>query len=445
MGRGSWSAASPSVEILVRVRERVLSHLRRVLIVGLPVVLIWMTWMHWRSGRVGVWADSYLVVMGIGYVSLFLARERAVALVVATFFIGLLMAFATGSGPTAGTVAALVWCVLALAVLKDWRAGALAAVAIAAVTLGVGLSAWHGTPVLLDGSVEVPFGLYARMGFAFMMVVSLVVLMMREVRRGLVEALADLDSRAAAERSERRAREAAEDKLSKAQRMELVGRLASGIAHDANNALTVIKASAELLQRSPTQAEREAIIADLVSATRTAEQTIATITAFSRARVAVPSVVRVSDAVGTFARTAQRVLPRGVRVEAECDSDAAIRIDRAGLDQALLNLALNARDAMPGGGVLSLRVLLRDDQRVVIEVSDTGTGMDEDTMAHIFEPFFTTKEEGQGTGLGLAMVRRTIDMAGGTVEVESHPGDGSRFRLVLPRAAEGASVGLDVG
>lgn len=439
MGRGSQAAAaSPSEEILIRVRARVLSHLRRVLIVGLPVVLVWMTWMHLRNGSVSVWADSYLVVMSIGYVSLFLARERAVALVVATFFIGLLMAFASGSGPTAGTVSALVWCVLALAALRDWRAGAVAAAVIAAVTLGVGLAAWHRTPILLDGSVEVPVDLYARMGFAFTMVVTLVVLLMREVRRGLVEALADLDARAVAERSERRARQAAEEKLSKAQRMELVGRLASGIAHDANNALTVIKASAELLQRSPAPADRDAIIADLVSATRTAEQTIATISAFSRARVTVPSVVRASDAVGTFARTAQRVLPRSVRVEADCESDAAIRIDSAGLDQALLNLALNARDAMPGGGVLSLRVTLRDDERVVIEVSDTGTGMDEETMAHIFEPFFTTKEEGQGTGLGLAMVRRTMDMAGGTVEVDSHPGDGTRFRLVLPRAAEGA-------
>src|SRR5579863_8856669 len=174
MGRGlQVAAASPSEEILVRVRARVLSHLRRVLIVGLPVVLIWMTWMHFRNGSVSVWADSYLVVMSIGYVSLFLARERAVALVVATFFVGLLMALASGSGPTAGTVSALVWCVLALAALRDWRAGALAAAVIAVVTLGVGLAAWHRTPILLDGSVEIPFDLYARMGFAFTMVVTL--------------------------------------------------------------------------------------------------------------------------------------------------------------------------------------------------------------------------------------------------------------------------------
>ena len=436
MGRGSQSAESPSEEILVRIRARVLVHLRRVLIVGLPIILTWMTWMHSRNGSVGVWADGYLVVMGIGYVSLFMARERAVVLVIATFFVGILMAFAQGSGPTAGTVSALVWCVLSLAVLKDWRAGALAAAAIAVVTVGVGLAAWHGTPILLDSSVVLPFGLYARMGFTFTMVVMLVVLMMREVRGGLVEALVDLDARAAAELAQRRAREAAEDKLSKVQRMEVVGRLASGIAHDVNNALTVIKASVDLLQGTTTETERAGIVADLLTATATAEETIATISAFSRMRVAAPRIVLASEAVEAFARTAQRVLPRSVRVEAAFESDAAIRIDTAGLDQALLNLALNARDAMPAGGVLSLRVKLRDDRQVMIEVSDTGTGMNEETLAHIFEPFFTTKEEGRGTGLGLAMVRRTIDLAGGTVEVESHPGDGTRFRLVLPRAAE---------
>jgi len=427
---------APSEEILLRVRTRVLSHLRRVLIVGLPVVLVWMTWMHRRNGSLGVSVDSFLIVMGIGYLALFLAGERAVAVVIATFFVGLLMAYAHGSGPTAGTVSALVWGVLSLAVLKDWRAGALAGAAIAAVTIAVGLAAWHGTPVLLDDQIALPVALYVRMGAALLMVVALVVLMMREVRRGLVEALADVDARAAAELAERRAREAAEERLSKAQRMELVGRLASGIAHDVNNALTVIMASAELLGRSKTEADREAIVADILTATQTAGQTLATITAFSRMRVAVPSVVRVSEAMEAFARSARRVLPHGVRVEAEFESDAAIRIDRADFDQALLNLVINARDAMPDGGILTLRVGLRDEQRVVIEVNDTGTGMDEETLAHMFEPFFTTKEEGRGTGLGLAMVRRTVDMAGGTVEVESHPGSGTRFRIVMPMAAE---------
>ncbi len=441
MGKGSQPASSPSEVILMRVRARVLSHLRVVLIVGLPGVLVWMTWTQFRNGSLDAWIDAALITMGIGYVSLFLARERAVMFVIGTFFIGLLMAFAHGSGPTAGTVSALVWCVLSFAVLMDWRAGALAAAAIAAVTVGEGLAAWQGTPVLLDGSVVVPLDLYARTSFAFMMVVTLVVLLMREVRRGLVEALLDLDARAAAEIAERRARKAAEEKLSKAQRMEMIGRLASGIAHDVNNALTVIKVSADLLRRSKTEAEHEGIVADLITATRMAEQTIGTITAFNRASVAMPSLVRVSEAVGTFVRTAQRVLPSSVVVEADCESDAAIRIDSAGLDQALLNLALNARDAMPEGGVLSFRVRPRDDQRVVIEVSDTGTGMSEETLANIFEPFFTTKGEGHGTGLGLAMVRRTMDMAGGTVEVESRPGDGTRFRLVLPRVEARATAG----
>jgi signal transduction histidine kinase len=440
MGMGSQSASSPSEVILMRVRARVLSHLRVVLVVGLPVVLVWMTWMQLRNGSLSVWTDAYLVTMGIGYVSLFLARERAVMFVIGTFFVGILMGFAHGSGPTAGTVSALVWCVLSLAVLMDWRAGALAAAAIAAVTVGEGFAAWHGTPVLLDGSVVVPFALYARTSFAFMMVVALVVLMMREVRRGLVEALLDLDSRAAAQLAERRARQAAEEKLAKAQRMEMIGRLASGIAHDVNNALTVIKVSADLLRRSKTEAEHEGIVADLITATQMAEQTIGTITAFNRASVAMPSLVRVSEAVGMFVRTAQRVLPSSVVVEADCESDAAIRIDSAGLDQALLNLALNARDAMPEGGVLSLRVRPRDDRRVVIEVSDTGTGMSEETLANIFEPFFTTKGDGHGTGLGLAMVRRTMDMAGGTVEVESRLGDGTRFRLVLPRVEARATA-----
>ncbi|HTB75957.1 MAG TPA: ATP-binding protein, partial [Polyangiaceae bacterium] len=366
---------------------------------------------------------------------LFLARDRAVLFVVATFLVGALVALVQ-SGPAAGTVAALVWCVLALAVMKDWRSGALAAVAIAAVAFAKGVAAWQGSPVLLDGRIEMPFALYARMCLAFLLVTALVVLMMREVSRGLLEALADLDMRTAGELAQRKGREAAERQLSRAQRMELVGRLASGIAHDVNNALTVIMASADLLRLPNMAARRDELAQDILSAARTAGQTVATITAFSRTRVAVPSVVRASEAVGAFARTAERVLPRAVRVETQCESDAIIRIDRAGLDQALLNLAVNARDAMPEGGMLSLRVKSPDDRRVVIEVNDTGTGMDEETLSHLFEPFFTTKEEGRGTGLGLAMVRRTIDMAGGTVEVQSQPGIGTTFRIFLPTAEQ---------
>ena len=439
MQPSSQVAVPPSEELLSRIRLRVLSHMRRVLVIGLPVVLVWVLAMRLSAGSLHIWEDAYLLIMGAGYAGLFLARDRAVLFVVATFLVGGLVALVQ-SGPAAGTVAALVWCVLALAVMKDWRSGALAAVAIAAVAFAEGVAAWQGSPVLLDGRIEMPFALYARMCLAFLLVTALVVLMMREVSRGLLEALADLDTRTAGEFAQRKGREAAERQLSRAQRMELVGRLASGIAHDVNNALTVIMASADLLRLPNMAARRDELAQDILSAARTAGQTVATITAFSRTRVAVPSVVRASEAVGAFARTAERVLPRAVRVETQCESDAIIRIDRAGLDQALLNLAVNARDAMPEGGMLSLRVKSPDDQRVVIEVNDTGTGMDEETLSHLFEPFFTTKEEGRGTGLGLTMVRRTVDMAGGTVEVQSQPGVGTTFRIFLPRAEQPVSA-----
>lgn len=421
------------------MRARVLSHLRRVLIVGLPAVLIWVARMQFGTGSADVWLDAFLVIMGIGYVALFMIRERAILPVFATLLTGLLMGFARISGPTAGTVAGLVWVVTALAMLEDWRASALAVTAIAAVVVGKGLAAWQGIPVLLDSHIAVPLSLYARMCLAFMMVLALTVLMMREVRRGLTKALLELDARTAAEDAERRAREAAEEQLAKAERMGLAGRLASGIAHDVNNALTVITASTEMLRRSKSETERERLVAEIMTATETAGQTIATIAAFGRARVAQPSVIRASEAVQAFASTARRILPLGVHLKVECDSDAAICIDRAGFNQALLNLALNARDAMPEGGTLRFRVTFWDGGRVVVEVSDTGTGMSQETLAHVFEPFFTTKEEGRGTGLGLAMVRRTIEGAGGTVEVESHPGQGTTFRIVLPAAGDGGA------
>ncbi len=247
-----------------------------------------------------------------------------------------------------------------------------------------------------------------------------------------------------------------EEQLRQSQRLEAVGRLAGGIAHDFNNLLTVIRSETDLLtmqldddgSRDP--AFREALDSIGSTADRAAELT-KQLLAFSREQVLQPRVVNLSAIVDDASRLLRRVISEDVRLDLQLESELpAIRLDPGQLEAVIVNLAVNARDAMPGGGTLRMRTYEMDvtdgnrpehpgqepGRYVVLEVSDTGTGMDARTLSHLFEPFFTTKEKGRGTGLGLAMAYGFVTQSGGTIRVESEPGQGSTFRLCFPAVSE---------
>ncbi|MDQ2767743.1 MAG: ATP-binding protein, partial [Gemmatimonadota bacterium] len=246
-------------------------------------------------------------------------------------------------------------------------------------------------------------------------------------------------------------RAALEAQLQHTQKLEVVGRLAGGIAHDFNNLLMVIGANAEfvLSDDSDMSAKREAAL-EIQDTTKRAAALTKQLLAFSRREESRPVVVDPNDIVRHVERMLSRLLQHATRFQTDLtDVPIAVHIDPGQLEQALLNLAVNARDAMPGGGLLRLRTrnehiaertqmdrgTLMPGDYAAISVEDDGAGMTPDVRSRIFEPFFTTKPIGSGTGLGLAMVLAVVQQAGGQVQVRSAPGEGTTITLFLPAVA----------
>jgi len=237
----------------------------------------------------------------------------------------------------------------------------------------------------------------------------------------------------------------AELAVREAQKFDALGRMASGVAHDFNNALCVMKGwSSFLLEDARDPLVRDAM-GDIKRATDNAAQLTHHLLAFSRSDPAKREVVNLGELVPMESKTLRRLLPPDVTVTAEVSGPLHVRLGRGQLQEIILNLAINARDAMPRGGSLTLRVSEverteatagRPEGRYArFEVSDTGTGMDYATRAHIFEPFFTTKAPGKGTGLGLAMVYGLVSGAGGWIDVQSALHQGTTFLIHLPVVA----------
>jgi PAS domain S-box-containing protein len=244
-------------------------------------------------------------------------------------------------------------------------------------------------------------------------------------------------------------RDRLEAQLRQAQKMESVGRLAGGVAHDFNNLLTAISGNVELalLDLRPTDPLYELLI-EVHRAADSAANLTRQLLAFSRKQVIDPRVVNLNGIVDELQKMLKRLMREDVDVHVRLDPGLwQTKVDRGQLEQVLVNLAVNARDAMPHGGTLTLetgnatldeaytrtRSYVIPGEYVMLAVTDTGTGMDEQAKAHLFEPFFTTKEHGKGTGLGLAMVYGAVKQNRGSIEVESEPGRGTTFRIYLPR------------
>jgi len=238
----------------------------------------------------------------------------------------------------------------------------------------------------------------------------------------------------AARRTAERALEETSEQLRQSQKMEAIGRLAGGVAHDFNNLLLAINGYSEFLAGSLSDERQRRYAQEIRSAGERAAALTQQLLAFSRRQVLQPRVLDLNDAVSGIGSMLGRLLGERIRVELDLDPGLRrIEADPSQIDQVLLNLAVNARDAMSGAGTLRIATS-NDGTEVVLEVSDTGTGMDPELQVRIFEPFFTTKDVGQGTGLGLSTVYGIVTQSGGSITVRSTPGAGATFVVRLPAA-----------
>jgi signal transduction histidine kinase len=230
----------------------------------------------------------------------------------------------------------------------------------------------------------------------------------------------------------------AEDQLRQAQKMQALGQLTGGIAHDFNNLLTVIQGSADMLRRPALDdAKRVRFAEAIVQASSRAAALTGQLLAFARRQPLRPEIIDVNDLIRDMSDLLDRTIGERIEVRTILSPDTcSVEADRAQLESALLNVAVNARDAMAEGGLLTIRTAMFEEAQsrrmIALSISDSGAGMDEDTLDRAFEPFFTTKATGKGTGLGLSQVYGFASQSGGDVRIDSAPGAGTTVTLLLP-------------
>lgn len=268
---------------------------------------------------------------------------------------------------------------------------------------------------------------------------------------GMKGILLDITERKQAEEDKKKL----EEQLRQAQKMEAIGRLASGIAHDFNNLLTIIRGAAERLQkRLPGGSGDQQTVQTIHESAERASALTEQLLAFGRQQMALPRALDVNQVILKLQVILQRLAGKNIALNMHLQEDLwNVKMDPIQIDQILLNLAANARDAMPHGGAITLETSNRTvngsggapaglgpGQYVCLSFSDSGEGIEAETLGHIFEPFFTTKEPGQGAGLGLSTVYGIVQQNGGQISVSTVPGQGTVFTLHFPRSTEEAQA-----
>ncbi len=264
------------------------------------------------------------------------------------------------------------------------------------------------------------------------------------VIRGVVLNIREISARKRAEQE----RTTLQEQLQQAMKMEAVGRLAGGVAHDFNNLLTVITGNVELAAGELAPADPlSQYLAEVARAAESAASLTRQLLAFSRRQLIEPRTINLSELVENLRKMLHRLIGEDIELRTLLAADlASVKVDPGQFDQVVVNLAVNARDAMPGGGCLTLATAnvaldeaycrrhpeVKPGRYVRLAVQDTGQGMSPDVQQRLFEPFFTTKPKGRGTGLGLAVIFGIVKQAGGSIEVESEPGQGTTFNIHLP-------------
>lgn len=241
------------------------------------------------------------------------------------------------------------------------------------------------------------------------------------------------------------------EQLQYAQRAEVLGQVTGGIAHDFNNILSVVNASLELLREDKMDPDELKLIDQALIGVENGANLTRQMLAFGRRAPLVPDIVDVNASLQTLRNLVVRVMPATIKFSVESDPDlAAIKVDESAFHSAMINLALNACNAMPDGGSLTIRAQntkiysgRKAEQIVTIRVTDTGTGIAKDIQGRVFDPFFTTNEVGEGSGLGLSMVKGFAEQSGGAVTLFSRPGSGTTIILTFPAVSDAISKPTD--
>jgi signal transduction histidine kinase len=374
---------------------------------------------------------AMLAVLGLARRSASTRLMTPVVLLLAAVPVASIYVLGPGPGSTGGFLAVGVFAILFLG-----RAAGVAWWAFVALALALVFVVHdHGDRVGPPGLWSAPRWLVVNGAVAALAWLGTAMVAVDAVMHSLAASIAEQRGALQRERAERDGRLASERALAAASRLEAIGRLSAGVVHDTRNVMAVLRSGLAELEQRPADADERELLADMRSALEASQETMRQLLSLGAEPAGAAQDVELAERVERFARAVGRVLPSSITVQVEPRAAGRARVSPGLLDQALLNLTLNARDAMPRGGVLRLGVERLDGggrALLAIDVEDRGQGIPPEVASRLFEPFATSKPDGKGTGLGLAMVQGFVTAAGGRVEVESRAGQGTRFRLLLP-------------
>jgi signal transduction histidine kinase len=432
-------------------RERTLRSVSWIVLLGGALTLgVWI----WMRGTVAELA-TIAMALTLAQLGIALSMRLRPDLLAITLVVCMAMAgtFVLSTGLLAGPMLCATGAVVAAAAFLGRRGALLVMAGVAAILLTGGYAISHGLMPAPETSISDPlqWSVWGRAALVFTVAAGAMAVIVDSVVRSLEASLLRTEEALEALRREEAMRLAAEEQRQSAQRalaeaakFEAIGRLAGGTAHDFNNYLTVIQGWVDLMKIRAWDAQTRDALTGIESARKQAAQLTSQLLALGRSAPSRPTAIEVGPEMSQLAKSWERVLPRDVKLVVEAAATGKITADETELQQVLLNLVLNARDALPpGGGTITVSArdvaasaapaspTKRDGPYVAVTVADTGAGLPENVRPHIFEPFFTTKGE-RGSGLGLAMVWLVMQRLGGAVEVESKPDAGSAFTLFFP-------------